>query len=205
MFSSKTHRPSPAMIVSIVALAAGLTGSAIAGPAADLISGKQIKKGAVTSRHVKDGSLRLGDLNAKARSSMTDRQTTGGPGPQGPQGPEGPQGPQGPQGERGPAGPAGEPGPTYRPSFAVLDPNGALVVGNDVVESARVGVGQYTVTFNRDVTRCAYTATVGGVSTPSTDTVDTSNLAEIQVNGETARRVGIDTNTDQTVHLVVHC
>jgi hypothetical protein len=88
----------------------------------------------------------------------------------------------------------------------VINPNGSLDVGNDVVDTARVAVGSYTVTFDRDIDECAYSATVGGVSTPSTSgTADTSNLADVQVEGLASRRVGIDTNTDQQVHLVIHC
>jgi Collagen triple helix repeat (20 copies) len=216
MFSTNAHRPSPAMVVSIVALIAGFAGSAIAGPAAKLISGKQIKRNAITSRHVKDGSLRLQDLSSKFRVSMTSRGTARGlRGATGPQGPQGAQGSQGPQGERGPQGPKGEPGvpgtpgtpgPKYSPSFAVINPDGTLKVGNDVVKTARVGVGSYTVEFANDIDMCALSATVGGLPTPSTSgAADTSNLADIQVEGLASRRVGVDTDTDRQVHLVVHC
>ena len=227
MFSTNAHRPSPAMVVSIVALTAGLTGSAIAGPAAKLISGNQVKKGSITSRHVKDGSLKLRDLNSRARSAMSRSGSSSQPGPRGVMGPQGPQGdrggtgPQGPQGatgaqgERGPQGSKGEPGvpgtpgtpgPRYSPSFAVLNPDGSLKVGNDVVKTARVGVGGYEVTFANDISQCALSATVGSLPTPSTSgTADTSNLADVQVEGVAARTVGIDTNTDQQIHLVVHC
>ena len=221
MFSTNAHRPSPAMVVSIVALIAGLTGSALAGPAAKLISGKQIKKNAVTGSHVRDGSLQLRDLSSKFRVSMTNHSSTARPGPRGvagPQGPKGAQGAQGPQGERGQQGPKGEPGvpgtpgtpgtpgPKYSPSFAVINPDGTLKVGNDVVRTARVGVGSYTVEFANNIDACALSATVGGLPTPSTSgAADTSNLADIQVEGLAERRVGIDTDTDRQVHLVVHC
>ena len=215
MFSTNAHRPSPAMVVSVVALVSGLTGSAIAGPAADLISGKQVKKGSITSRHVRDGSLQLRDLNSKARSAMSRNGSANQPGPRGATGPQGPQGvpgTQGPQGERGPQGPKGEagvpgtPGPKYSPSFAVLNTDGTLKVGNDVLKTARVGVGSYTVEFANNIDQCALGATVGGVPTPSTSgTADASNLADIEVEGLTSRKVGIDTDTDRQVHLVVHC
>ena len=86
-------RPSPAMVVSFVALSVALSGTAYAVnqlPARS-VGAKQLKNGAVTSIKVKDGSLRTKDFAAG----------------QLPKGPEGPRGPAGPEGSRGPAGNSG--------------------------------------------------------------------------------------------------
>lgn len=43
--------------------------------------------------------------------------------------------------------------------YANIGATGALVAGNGVASTAQVGSGQYEVTFNRDVSGCAYVAT----------------------------------------------
>ncbi|SCL34104.1 hypothetical protein GA0074692_3745 [Micromonospora pallida] len=46
-------------------------------------------------------------------------------------------------------------------SFAVVQSNGVLARGQDVVSVTRYGTGQYEVIFNRVVSRGAYVATIG--------------------------------------------
>jgi collagen triple helix repeat protein len=105
-------RPSPALIVALVALMTGLGGTAIAGT---LITGKNIASNSITSRHVKNGTLQASDLAPSMREAMSHK-AGGQPGPQGPVGPQGPrgltgaQGPQGLQGPKGDLGPQGQPG-----------------------------------------------------------------------------------------------
>ena len=85
---------------SILAIAAG--GGAVAGSlitSAD-IKDKTIKKvdlakNAVVTKKVKNGTLKLKDLNQAANDAIANG---GPPGPAGAQGPAGPQGPQGPAG-----------------------------------------------------------------------------------------------------------
>lgn len=86
------HRPSPAMIVALVALFVAMGGGAYAAIKLpkNSVGSKQIKKNAVTSTKVKNGSLRAGDFR---KSSL----------PKGAQGPAGPTGPIGPTGARGPS------------------------------------------------------------------------------------------------------
>src|SRR5690242_19109983 len=91
MFRSH-HRlrlPSPALLVALVALFATMSGTAVA---AKLITGKDVK----------NGSLQVKDLSAKARATLK--------GATGPQGPAGPAGADGATGATGAAGPAGAPG-----------------------------------------------------------------------------------------------
>ncbi len=99
----------------ILVLAAG-GGGAVAG---SLITSKDIQdksikkvdlaKNSVVSTKVKDGTLKLKDLDKKANDKINKGGPQGpaGGGPQGAQGPAGPQGAQGPQGPQGPAGTPG--------------------------------------------------------------------------------------------------
>jgi hypothetical protein len=103
------HRPSPAMVIAIVALvvALGGTGYAAVTLPANSVGTAQLKKDAVTSLKVKNGSLLRGDFKAG-------------------QIPAGPAGPEGPAGGAGPAGPAG-PFPDALPSGKTI--RGAYNIG----------------------------------------------------------------------------
>jgi hypothetical protein len=107
----RVRRPSPAMLVALLALFVALGGSSYA--ALQLPKGsvgtKQLKNGAVTSPKVKNNSLLVRDFKASQRARL-----------QGPQGARGPQGAQGPQGLRGEAGP---PGPATGPAGGALAGN----------------------------------------------------------------------------------
>ena len=82
------HRPSPALLVALIALSVALSGTATArGVIAAL------RPNSVTSKTVKDGSLRIADFNRKDGSRL--RGDRGLPGPAGPAGDVGPQGPPG--------------------------------------------------------------------------------------------------------------
>ena len=49
--------------------------------------------------------------------------------------------------------------------WAVVASNGTLSRGSGVSSVTHVGTGTYRVTFNQDVTNCAYVATVGSTGT----------------------------------------
>lgn len=87
------RKPSPAMVVALLALFVALGGTATA---AGLL---------VTTRQIKDRTIQLVDISPQATRALR-----GAPGPQGPEGPPGPAGPQGPQGNQGATGPAGPAG-----------------------------------------------------------------------------------------------
>jgi hypothetical protein len=155
------NRPSPSMVIAVIALIAGLSGSAIAKPVANLIGGKQIKKNAVTSRHVKNGSLRMSDLNAGVRNTLRSHSSSDGQ--RGPQGPKGSKGDRGPRGLQGPPGPAGRDGkssdggssPSSDLLFAKVNQNGSLASRRGAIGASVSANGTTkTVTFNRDVSRC---------------------------------------------------
>ena len=56
------------MIVACVALFVALGGTAVA--AKDLITGKEIAKSTITSKNVKNGTLKTGDLSKKTVDSL---------------------------------------------------------------------------------------------------------------------------------------
>ncbi len=88
MRSISRYRPSPAMIVAIIAVVVASAGTAVA---AKLITGKQLARNAVTSPKVKNGSLLKADFKA-------------GQLPAGPAGPTGAAGPRGATGATGAQG-----------------------------------------------------------------------------------------------------
>src|ERR671923_931118 len=85
-----SHRPSPAMVVAFIALLAALGSSAYAQLTIprNSVGNAQLKRNAVTSSKVRNGSL----LSRDFRPGQL---------PAGPQGPAGPPGPEGPPGLTG--------------------------------------------------------------------------------------------------------
>src|SRR6185437_13060252 len=61
------RRPSPALVVAVIALFVALGGPAAA---ASLIRGSQIKKGSITSRRIKNHTLAIKDLSRRAFRSL---------------------------------------------------------------------------------------------------------------------------------------
>ena len=105
MSNIRRLRPSPALVVAIVALCVAFTGTATA---ALVMTGKQIKDGTVTGKDVKNRTLGTNKLSKKAVSSLKGQH--GPAGPQGPRGEAGIQGVQGPKGDAGAQGPKGDTG-----------------------------------------------------------------------------------------------
>src|SRR5437764_6261249 len=88
------HKPSPAMVVAMLALVFALTGTGIAAVTAlprNSVGTRQLRTGAVVSSKVRNHSLLARDFR---RGQL-------------PRGPIGPVGPAGPQGPAGPAGASG--------------------------------------------------------------------------------------------------
>lgn len=118
--SRLARRPSPSLVVAIVAVVLAGTGSATA---AGLVGAKQLAKGSVTSAKVRNGSLKLADLSPAARAKLRGPAVDAAPGPQGEAGPQGVPGPQGPKGDAGTDGVAGVSG------YEVVQENGVLLGG----------------------------------------------------------------------------
>ena len=123
------------------------------------------------------------------------------------QGPIGPPGPPGLPGEPGLVGPPGEVGIGEMPLFALVANDGQLVRGRGVATTARVSTGSYTVSFDRDVSGCVYTATVGGRGgvppEPRFITTDLGGSMKIVI--IEAWSVDAQSRADTSFHLVVRC
>jgi hypothetical protein len=92
-----SRRATVAIVIAALVLCASVGGTAVADGVKKLIGAGDIKKDAIRSKHVKDGTLQARDFKPGLLRV----------GPVGP-GAIGPAGPQGPKGETGPAGPQGE-------------------------------------------------------------------------------------------------
>lgn len=97
------HRPSPSMVVSILALIVALGGTSYAAIKLpkNSVGSKQIKNNAVTGAKVKTGSLSGSDIK---NHSLTGSDLASGAIPAGAQGPVGPPGPKGDTGAKGDTG-----------------------------------------------------------------------------------------------------
>jgi len=94
------------------------------------------------------------------------------------------------------------------PLWAVVRDDGSLDRSNGATSSRLEGVGIYTVSFNKPVQNCAYTATIGGdynsATVPSDGIVKVMNSSN--VNDVTVRVVNLGGfDTERGFHLVVNC
>ncbi|MGQ0647939.1 MAG: hypothetical protein ACT4P7_10235 [Gemmatimonadaceae bacterium] len=88
--------------------------------------------------------------------------------------------------------------------FAVVNMGGGLVRGNQVSATTYLGPGQYEVTFNRDVSQCAYIATTANAYSQAVQAFAAGG--HLNANGvfvETKNQGG--GLTDAPFHLVVSC
>lgn len=121
-------RPSPALIISVVALIMATSGIGSAGRSVVLGHEKVQRTAAagapfITGAHIVSNTIQTSDLT---KAAVTALQGDRGPaGPQGQPGPAGPQGQPGPAGLAGPAGPAGPPGAGSAVAYASRDVAGS--------------------------------------------------------------------------------
>ena len=183
------------MLVALVALVSSLTGGAVAATlinsddiAKNAVKRKHIKKNAVNSKKVDNGTLLAKDFKAGQLRE----------GVQGIQGLQGPKGDKGEPGEDGQDGADGADGADATALWAVINGDtGATRRGSHVTNSVRNSAGFYTVTFDRNVAGCAFSATLGdenvsighiGVArtpdTPNSLNVDTFNSANTFADAE---------------------
>jgi hypothetical protein len=186
-------RPSPALVISCVALAIALSGASYAAIIIprNSVGPLQLKANAVNTSKVLNGSLLRADFKA-------------GQIPAGPAGPAGAAGPAGPAGAAGPAGPAGAAATSL---WAVVDQNGTLIRNKGVASAQKIGTGDYQVVFNQDVTGCSYQATVGSPGTTQAvgyaavlQRINVAAGVEIRTVNSTASAFA-----DQPFHLAVFC
>jgi len=80
-------------------------------------------------------------------------------GPTGSTGPTGASGPTGTTGTSGPTGPTGTAGAPATALWAIVNSDGTLRQGSHAVSATKVGNESYFVTFDQDVSACAYEVT----------------------------------------------
>jgi hypothetical protein len=115
-----SRRPSPAMLVALLALFVALGGSSYAALQLpnNSVGSKKLKNNAVTSKKIKNGAVNSDKVK---NGSLLSKDFKSG---QVPAGPPGPQGPQGVPGAAGAAGPAGAPGSAL--AFAHVNANNTI-------------------------------------------------------------------------------
>ena len=144
----RSRRPSASMLVALIALIVAMGGTGYAAiqlPANSVgtkqlkkkaVTGKKIARNAVTSSRVKNGSLKGVDFAAGQL----------------------PQGAQGVPGEKGDKGDRGDPATNL---FAAVTSGGTLPFGKGMTGVTHPNGGEYFVTFNRDLTNCVASVTIG--------------------------------------------
>jgi hypothetical protein len=173
---SHTRHNAVAYLALFVALG-GTSYAAIKLPA-NSVGAKQIKDGAVTSKQIKDGAVTSSKIKAgtiTADNLAPGTLQAGGIGPAGPAGPKGDTGPAGPKGDRGSAG------ANATALWAVVSGNGTVARGSHVTSTTYVGGAYYEVSFDRDVSGCAFVAGRGGLDmeTPQPGEVSASRSGNV--------------------------
>jgi hypothetical protein len=136
MRNLKLQRPSPALIVSVLALSVALGGTGYAAIVlpANSVGAKQIKRNAVTAAKVKNSSLLASDF----RPGQLAAGPAGPVGPPGATGPRGPEGARGPEGSTGPQGPKGDTGTVDTSGFYSKTESDARYLGQAGALTARI-------------------------------------------------------------------
>lgn len=190
-------------LIAYVALFVALGGTSYAAVSLprNSVGTAQVKKSAVTSAKVKNGSLVAKDFKA-------GQLPRGAQGLKGDTGATGVQGPAGVDGATGEKGDKGDAGADATKLWAVVNTNGSLARGSGVTASTRPVPAQYTVTFNRDVSKCAYIAVAGnatsGANPPNNFAAVTPGVSNVNaVFVEMRDHEGFD--DDASFHLAVFC
>lgn len=193
------RRPSPALVVAVIALFVALGGTSYAA--------LRLPKNSVGTAQLKRGAVTKGKIAKKTIAALR--------GQRGPMGATGPTGPQGPKGDKGDPGAPGTPATTL---WAVVNVNGSLVRGSGVVASGLYAypspspqTNRYYVTFNRSITGCAWEATQSGQSSDNVPNGQVTMTTDILGNPDTVNVFAWDAsgnaNTTSTggFHLAVFC
>ena len=138
----RVRLPHPSTVIAAIALLVALGGTAYAAGVlpANSVGTAQLKKDAVVSSKVKNGSLVAADF----KPGQLPRGAPGAAGPAGPAGPQGPQGTTGPAGPQGSQGPKGDTGGLGNVTYVTAD-FGPFPAHSQYLGEARCGGGQHVV------------------------------------------------------------
>jgi hypothetical protein len=176
MRTFRLGRPSPALVVSIIALIVALGGTSYAAFSVprNSVGSNQLRKNAVTNTKIHNGAvsgakLRNGAVTGAkiANGTITGKQvnaSTLGTVPSAANA----------NNANNANELAGSPGSAYQTKilWARIAPDGTLTAGSGAVSSGLLTTGEYEVIFNRAVTGCAYEATPGSSLVTNSDVVD---------------------------------
>jgi hypothetical protein len=171
------HRPSPAMVVALIALTVALGGTSVAAVnqlAANSVGTSQLKSNAVTTPKIKNSAVNASKLasnavvaakiasNAVVSAKIASNAVTSAKIANATIKPEDLSSAAQTAGPQGPSGPSGTAGTPATALWASVDVNGTLVRNRGATSAQRNGPGNYQVIFNQSVTGCSYVATPGG-------------------------------------------
>ncbi|MFL5825415.1 MAG: hypothetical protein ACJ76V_02710 [Thermoleophilaceae bacterium] len=186
--------PSPAIVISLFAIALALTGTATAAGVIRIKKPSQFATGVVQSRAISDkNGVGTKDLLASAMGALDGK-----PGARGPDGARGPAGPLGDQGLRGDGAST---------LWAVVEPSGGAVrktVHVEDVFTQDVPNNRYTVNFDRNISFCEYGVTIdGGSPSPGRAVVNRPPTTNDQIFVFTYNAAGSPARLG--FHIVVDC
>lgn len=132
-------RPSPALVISLIALFVALGGTSYA------VS--QLPKGSVGTQQLQNGAVTKSKISKATRKAL--------------KGANGATGAQGAQGAQGAAGPKGDKGDAATTLWVVLNSDGTVRKGSHVLGATGNFTSYVRVQFDREIDTCAILSSVG--------------------------------------------
>jgi hypothetical protein len=191
------------LLVAAALLSASMLAPAFGAPKA--VSAVSLAKKLATTLAI----AKRADRNAKrAIKALQAPRADGPPGATGAPGPAGANGAPGSNGAKGDKGDKGDPGAPATRLWAVINANGTVARGSGIgTGTFREDTGIYDVFFNRDVSGCAYVASLGGADagTPPAGSVAATNLFGGPTGLFIITRNSAGASANLPFHLAVFC
>ena len=133
--------PSGSTAIAFTALLVALGGTAVALPGKNTVDSGDIKNNSVSGKDLRNAGV--GTADVKNRTLLAQDFKSG----------------QLPAGAQGPQGPKGDTGAAATNLWARVSGGGVLLGGSGATAATRTAAGRYNVTFNQDVSSCAWVST----------------------------------------------